>query len=73
MLAGEYKIGSYKVNYYIVVYEIGDYSRTLTRLKTLRVITPNVYTIYAIQDEQDKEAWMAFVSYMDWIVLGYAY
>lgn len=73
VLADEYQVASQKINYYVVVYEIGDYSGTLTLIKTHRELTPNGYTVYAIQDEFDKEAWMAFVSYLDWTVLGYAY
>lgn len=72
-LAYEYQVDSPKVNYYVVIYEIGDYSGTLTLLKTHRKLSPNGYTIYAIQDELDKEAWIAFVNYMDWTVLGYVY
>jgi len=71
--ADDYQSKSNEVNYYVIISEIGDYSGTLTLLKTYRKLTPDGYYVYAIQDELDKETWMAFVSYLDWIVLGYAY
>ena len=61
------------VKYYIIVSEIGDYSGTVTLLKTNRDLTPNEYTIYSIRDDVDKDMWLAMTDYFDWAVFAYFY
>ena len=71
--ADGYQSKSQEVNYYVVLTEIGDYSGTLTLLKTYRKLTPDGYYVYAIQDEFEKEAMVALVEYFDWMIAAYAY
>ncbi|MBR5915444.1 MAG: hypothetical protein IKZ57_03225 [Spirochaetia bacterium] len=64
---------SQEVNYYVVLSEIGDYSGTLTLLKTYRELTPDWHYVYAIRDELEKEAMIAVADYFDWLIVAYAY
>lgn len=57
--------------YYIIISEIGDYSGTITLLKTYRDLTPNGYTIYSICDDVDKDMWLAMTDYFDWAIFAY--
>lgn len=71
--ADGYQSKSQEVNHYVVLTEIGDYSGTLTLLKTYRKLTPDGYYVYAIQDELDKETMIAAVDYLGWLIAAYAY
>ena len=71
--ADDYQSKSQEANYYVVLTEIGDYSGTLTLLRTYRKLTPDGYYVYAIQDELDKEAMVALVEYFDCLIAAYAY
>ena len=64
---------SQEVNYYVVLSEIGDYSGTLTLLKTYRELTPDWHYVYAIRDELEKEAMIAVADYFDWLIVAYSY
>ena len=73
ILADDNQNKSQEVNYYVILTEIGDYSGTLTLLKTYRKLTPDGYYVYAIRDELEKEAMIAVADYFDWLIVAYSY